>query len=115
MGINYTKHKVKRPKFEEEEQLELDHSAWEQVPQASEGELLCRAAEAGLLPLVQLLLTRRASPEGHLAGHHRRHGLTPLHFGRLWQSLLLRRTASDKQCESHDTRQPWFAATAQGS
>mmetsp|Transcript_124095 Transcript_124095/g.247197 ORF Transcript_124095/g.247197 Transcript_124095/m.247197 type:complete len:653 (+) Transcript_124095:764-2722(+) len=80
LRINYTKHKVKRPKFEEEEQLELDHSAWEQVPQASEGELLCRAAEAGLLPLVQLLLTRRASPEGHLAGHHRRHGLTPLHL-----------------------------------
>jgi len=79
LRINYVKHKVKRPKLEEE-MLELDHAAWEQVPEASEGELLCRASEAGLLPLVQILLDQGAAVEGHLTGHFLRHRLTPLHL-----------------------------------
>mmetsp|Transcript_42645 Transcript_42645/g.91469 ORF Transcript_42645/g.91469 Transcript_42645/m.91469 type:complete len:924 (-) Transcript_42645:216-2987(-) len=106
LRINYTKHKVKRPRTEEDEELvELDHSAWEQTPQSSDGELLCRASEAGLLPLVKLLVERGAPVEGDLTGQHLRHGLTPLYLATLGNHVccseyLLEKTAN---CRRRDT------------
>lgn len=105
LRINYTKHKVKRPKLEEE-MAELDHAAWEQAPKASIGELLCRASEAGLLPLVQLLMEQGAPVEGHLTGHFLRHQLTPLHLAVggnhvCCAELLLEKTANVMLRDAH--------------
>eukprot|EP00927_Polykrikos_kofoidii_P039727 TRINITY_DN34057_c0_g1_i2.p1 TRINITY_DN34057_c0_g1~~TRINITY_DN34057_c0_g1_i2.p1 ORF type:complete len:950 (-),score=153.20 TRINITY_DN34057_c0_g1_i2:257-3016(-) len=106
LRINYTKHKVKRPNQVEEK--ELDHGAWEQVPRLSDGEMLCQAAEAGLLPLVQLLLDQRASVEGQLTDQHLRHGTGPLHLAVSGNHLccveeLLQRRADAKTRDVHGT------------
>mmetsp|Transcript_68412 Transcript_68412/g.222554 ORF Transcript_68412/g.222554 Transcript_68412/m.222554 type:complete len:897 (+) Transcript_68412:70-2760(+) len=107
LRINYQKHKVKRPRTDEdEEQAELDHGAWEQVPQSSDGELLCRASEVGLLPLMRLLLNRGAPIEGDLVGQHLRHGLTPLHLATLSNHIccveeLLEGKADPKKRDAH--------------
>eukprot|EP00435_Cladocopium_sp_Y103_P026678 s1214_g6.t1 len=75
LRINYVKHKVKQ----KDQDPELDHAAWEQVPLNGSELLLCRAAETGLLPLVQLLLSEGANVEGGtLEGQYARHGSTPL-------------------------------------
>lgn len=75
LRINYVKHKVKQ----KDQDPELDHAAWEQVPVNGSELLLCRAAEAGLLPLVQLLLSEGTNVEGgSLEGQYARHGSTPL-------------------------------------
>jgi len=108
LRINYTKHKVKRAKLKEEEDEELDHGAWEQVPESTDGELLCHASEAGLLPLVQLLLEQASPVEGELVGQHLRHGSTPLLLAVSGNHLccaeeLLKRKADPKQRDAHGT------------
>eukprot|EP00933_Yihiella_yeosuensis_P021614 TRINITY_DN17086_c0_g1_i1.p1 TRINITY_DN17086_c0_g1~~TRINITY_DN17086_c0_g1_i1.p1 ORF type:complete len:673 (+),score=125.58 TRINITY_DN17086_c0_g1_i1:223-2241(+) len=109
LRINYVKHKVKRSKVQEEEDVELDHGAWEQVPQNSEGDLLGRASEAGLLPLVQLLLEQGAPVDGgELTGQHARHGLTPLLLAVMGNHVccaeeLIRRGADPRQRDAHGT------------
>eukprot|EP00929_Paragymnodinium_shiwhaense_P009439 TRINITY_DN113615_c0_g1_i1.p1 TRINITY_DN113615_c0_g1~~TRINITY_DN113615_c0_g1_i1.p1 ORF type:complete len:905 (+),score=134.92 TRINITY_DN113615_c0_g1_i1:74-2788(+) len=111
LRICYGKHKVKRPKASEEkdgEDEELDHAAWEQVPESTNGELLCRAAEAGLLPLVKVLLDEGAPVHGHLTGQHQRHGLTPLILSVSGNHLccterLLESGADANQRDSHGT------------
>lgn len=113
LRINYKKHKVKRPRTRdgevEEDAAELDHSAWEQVPEAPDGELLCRASEAGLLPLVRVLLERGAPVEGgELTGQFLRHGLTPLHLATLGNhsccaEQLLERRADPRRRDAHGT------------
>ncbi|CAJ1453979.1 unnamed protein product [Effrenium voratum] len=98
LRINYIKHKVKRD-------VELDHAAWEQVPQGGAGLMLCRAAEVGLLPLLQRLLAE-APVEGTLEGEYGRHGSTPLILAVMGNHVccaeeLLSHSAAPDQRDAH--------------
>ncbi|CAK9089729.1 unnamed protein product [Durusdinium trenchii] len=103
LRINYVKHKVKSS------DAELDHGAWEQVPLAGPELLLCRASEAGLLPLVQLLLSEGAQVEGGLLeGQYARHGSTPLILAVMGNHLccaeeLLSYSAQPERRDAHGT------------
>eukprot|EP00928_Gymnodinium_smaydae_P046308 TRINITY_DN30849_c0_g1_i1.p1 TRINITY_DN30849_c0_g1~~TRINITY_DN30849_c0_g1_i1.p1 ORF type:complete len:929 (+),score=226.59 TRINITY_DN30849_c0_g1_i1:118-2904(+) len=87
---------------------ELDHFAWEQVPSGEAGELLCRSAEGGLVPLVGLLLAEGAPVEGVLTGQYLRHGNTPLFLAALGNhpccaEELIARGADAKRRDAHGT------------
>ncbi|CAE7225065.1 tycB [Symbiodinium natans] len=103
LRINYVKHKVQRGG----QDPELDHGAWEQVPEDRPEQLLCRAAEAGLVPLVRLLLQEGAPVEGGtLEGQHARHGSTPLILAVMGNHVccaeeLLQRRAQPQQRDAH--------------
>eukprot|EP00439_Symbiodinium_sp_Y106_P061742 s1710_g9.t1 len=105
LRINYVKHKVQRG----DKDPELDHGAWEQVPEDTAEQLICRAAEAGLVPLVRLLLREGAPVEGGtLRGQYARHGSTPLILAVMGnhvccaEELLLHR-ALPQQRDAHGT------------
>ncbi|CAE7649537.1 bacC [Symbiodinium microadriaticum] len=103
LRINYVKHKVQRG----DRDPELDHGAWEQVPEDTAEQLLCRAAEAGLVPLVRLLLREGAPVEGGtLQGQYARHGSTPLILAVMGNHVccaeeLLQHRAQPQQRDAH--------------
>ncbi|CAE7892750.1 tycC [Symbiodinium necroappetens] len=105
LRINYVKHKVQRG----DRDPELDHGAWEQVPEDTAEQLLCRAAEAGLVPLVRLLLREGAPVEGGtLQGQYARHGSTPLILAVMGNHVccaeeLLQHRAQPQQRDAHGT------------